>query len=80
MIGRSRTTTACSGMIKEMSAPVAMIPSTGEITLLQMDGHASAADLKKALEQAKPAFQHIAEAQRAAIKARYAEAAKKVKE
>jgi len=60
--------------------PVAMIPSTDEITLLQMDGRLSKEELAKALEQSLPTFQQIAEAQRNAIKQRYADAAKSIKE
>jgi len=54
--------------------PVAIIPSTGEITLLQMDGKVKKEDILEAIEHAKPAFQHIADIQRAAIKERYAKA------
>ncbi len=53
--------------------PVAMIPSTGEITLLQMDGKVEKKDLLAALKQAQPVFQRIAEIQRGAVKQRYAE-------
>ncbi len=52
--------------------PVAMIPSTGEITLLQMDGRVKTKELLAAIEQARPAFERIADAQREAIKHRYA--------
>lgn len=53
--------------------PVAMIPSTGELTLLQMDGRVEKEELLAAIEQAKPVFQKIADIQRQAIKQRYAE-------
>ena len=52
--------------------PVAMVPSTGEITLLQMDGKVQKEELHAALEQARPALQRIADIQRQAIKQRYA--------
>jgi len=51
--------------------PVAMIPSTEEITLLQMDGKISREDLKKALELVKEPLKRIAEIQRTAIKEKY---------
>ncbi len=55
--------------------PVAMIPSTGEVTLLQMDGKLKPEELLTSLEHAKPAFERIATIQRQAIKERYKEAA-----
>jgi len=55
--------------------PVAMVPSTGEISLLQMDGKVKPAELFETLEKAKPAFARIADIQREAIKQRYREAA-----
>ena len=51
--------------------PVAMIPSTGEITLLQMDGKISKEELIRAIEQARPVFAKIAEVQRQAIKDKF---------
>lgn len=60
--------------------PVAVVPSTGEITLLQMDGLVKKEELKKALEQAAPVFHEIAEMQRAAIKEKYAAAAREARE
>jgi exosome complex component RRP41 len=51
--------------------PVAMIPSTEEITLLQMDGVISRDDLIKAVEAVKPALKRISEIQRAALKEKY---------
>ena len=51
--------------------PVAMIPSTEEITLLQMDGHISRDDLKKALEMVKEPLKKIAEIQRRVLKEKY---------
>ena len=43
--------------------PIAMIPSTEEITLLQMDGKAKKEELLKAIEAVKPALKKIAEIQ-----------------
>ncbi len=51
--------------------PVAMIPSTEEITLLQMDGIVSKKDLFDGLEMVKPALKKIAEVQREALKNKY---------
>jgi exosome complex component RRP41 len=51
--------------------PVAMIPSTEEITLLQMDGKVSKDELMKAIENVKPVLKNIAEIQRKAVKDRY---------
>ena len=53
--------------------PVAMIPSTEEITLLQMDGIVSKDEFLKAIEAVKPVLKKIAEAQRQAIKDRFKE-------
>ncbi|MBU0666595.1 MAG: exosome complex exonuclease Rrp41 [Nanoarchaeota archaeon] len=47
--------------------PVAMVPSTGEITLLQGDGLIKKEDLKNALELVKKPLQKIAEIQRKAL-------------
>ncbi len=51
--------------------PIAMIPSTEEITLLQMDGIISKKDLKDALKLVKPSLIKIAEVQRTALKKKY---------
>ena len=51
--------------------PIAVIPSTGEITLLQMDGEISKDDLIKAIEIGKKALVKITEIQKAALKERY---------
>lgn len=48
--------------------PIAMIPSTEEITLLQMDGLLSTKSFLGGLELAKPALMKIAQIQREAIK------------
>lgn len=60
--------------------PIAMVPSTGEISLLQMDGKVKKEELLKAIGMARPVLERIAEIQRAAIKQRYAEATKKAGE
>jgi exosome complex component RRP41 len=52
--------------------PVAMIPSTGEVTLLQMDGIIKKDHLVEALELAKNACVEIAQVQRKALKEKYA--------
>jgi exosome complex component RRP41 len=51
--------------------PVAMVPSTGEITLLQMDGKITKDELLEAIEKARPVFAKIAEIQRQAIKEKF---------
>jgi exosome complex component RRP41 len=58
-----------SGQVADI--PVAMIPSTGEITLLQMDGKINKEDLIRAIDQARPVFAKIAEVQRQAIKDKF---------
>lgn len=51
--------------------PVAMLPSSGKITLLQMDGEVSAQDLKKMLELASKACKQIYEVQKKALKEKF---------
>jgi exosome complex component RRP41 len=51
--------------------PIAMVPSTEEITLLQMDGKVSKEELLKAIENVKPVLKQIAETQRKALKDKY---------
>jgi exosome complex component RRP41 len=51
--------------------PIAMVPSSGEITLLQMDGEISKEMLFQALESGKKALLQINEIQRKALKDRY---------
>ncbi len=53
--------------------PVAIIPSTGEITLLQMDGITDKDTLLRALNKAKETVQYISEIQRQALLDRYKE-------
>jgi exosome complex component RRP41 len=52
--------------------PVAMIPRSGAITLLQMDGKVSRDELKKAMEMAGKACKEIYAIQKKALKARFA--------
>jgi len=51
--------------------PIAVIPSTGKITLLQMDGILKREDLKKALELGKAASSKIYEVQKKALKDKF---------
>ena len=51
--------------------PIAVIPSTGEITLLQMDGEISKEDLLKALELGKETCKRINAIQIKALKDKY---------
>ncbi len=51
--------------------PVAMMPRTGQVTLLQLDGKLSKEQLKKALKLAKNGCKQIYEVQKAALKAKY---------
>lgn len=51
--------------------PIAMIPSTEEITLLQMDGKTKKEELLKAIATVKPVLKNIAEMQRKALKQKY---------
>lgn len=54
-----------------IDVPVAMIPSTGEITLLQMDGVCSKEQLAEALSVTKAACEEISKIQKAALKEKY---------
>ena len=49
-----------------------MIPRTGEILLLQMDGHLTVAEYNKAMEYAVPALEQIYQLQKDALRRRYA--------
>ena len=51
--------------------PVAMMPNSEKITLLQMDGMISKEDLKKVLEMAKKTCKKIYEIQKKALKEKY---------
>jgi exosome complex component RRP41 len=63
------------GKAEVADIPIAVVPSTGEITLLQMDGIIDKENLMKAIELGKKACGKIAEIQRKALKERF----KKVK-
>jgi len=52
--------------------PVAMLPNSEQITLLQMDGKVTKDELKKVLELAKKACKKIYEIQKDALKNKYA--------
>lgn len=52
--------------------PIAMIPRTGEITLMQLDGVLTREQLEKAVLLAKDGIQKIYEVQKAALKAKFA--------
>lgn len=51
--------------------PVAMLPSSGKITLVQMDGEVTRDDLKKMFELAKKACRQIYEVQKQALKDKF---------
>ncbi|MBU1199615.1 MAG: exosome complex exonuclease Rrp41 [Nanoarchaeota archaeon] len=51
--------------------PIAMVPSTGEITLLQMDGRMTKENLLEGIKMVKPVLKNIAEIQRKALKDKY---------
>ncbi len=53
--------------------PIAMIPSTGEISLLQMDGKVSPDELMTALREVRETFVRVAVIQRQAVRERYEE-------
>ncbi len=55
----------------EADVPFAMIPSTGEVVLLQMDGHLTREELETILEMNRKASLEIYEIQKAALVKRY---------
>lgn len=57
----------------EADLPVAIMPRSGEITLLQMDGHLTSDEFEKALDLAIGGCEKISKLQREAIKNRYGE-------
>jgi exosome complex component RRP41 len=59
------------GDMEAVDIPIAMIPSTGEITLLQLDGMIDPETLKKVIGKAKAACAIIAETQRKALHEKY---------
>ena len=56
----------------QADVPMAMIPRTGEVLLLQMDGHLTVAEFNKAMEYAVPALEQIYQLQKDALRRRYA--------
>ena len=56
----------------QADVPIAMIPRTGEVLLLQMDGHLTVAEFNKAMEYAVPALEQIYQLQKDALRRRYA--------
>ncbi|MFH1650349.1 MAG: exosome complex exonuclease Rrp41 [Candidatus Woesearchaeota archaeon] len=57
--------------VKCTDIPIAMVPSTGEVTLLQMDGPIKDEQLYNAIEKARPVIERIVQVQRDALKARF---------
>lgn len=57
--------------MEAVDIPIAMIPSTGEVTLLQMDGIIDKDSIIKAVEMARDACNKIADIQRLAIQEKY---------
>ena len=55
----------------QADVPMAMIPRTGEISLLQMDGDLSKEELKKLLEMGRKACMEIYKKQKQALKEKY---------
>ena len=55
--------------------PIAMLPRTEEITLLQLDGEINKEQLLKAIDAGKEACKKIYEVQKAALRAKYAQEA-----
>jgi exosome complex component RRP41 len=55
----------------EADLPIALMPRTGEITLMQMDGHLTLEEFEQAMDLAIKGCQIIGEEQKKAIKNRY---------
>jgi exosome complex component RRP41 len=53
--------------------PIAIMPNSGKITLLQMDGEVKKEELMKLIEMGKKALVGIYEAQKKALKEKYRE-------
>lgn len=51
--------------------PIAIIPRTGEVTMIQMDGYLKEDELKEVIKSAKKACMQIYKVQQDALKARY---------
>jgi len=56
----------------QADVPLAIVPSTNEIVLLQMDGNMTREEFDKALDMAFGACHEVYEVQKAALKSRYA--------
>lgn len=61
---------AYEGTVVDM--PVAMLPRTGQVSLLQMDGLITREEILKCLQTAKKVLEQINEVQRAALKEKFA--------
>ena len=61
----------------QADVPLAYMNRAGELTLLQMDGSLTSEEIKKAIEIGKKACTKIIELQKAALKERFGEEAKK---
>jgi exosome complex component RRP41 len=55
----------------QADVPIAMIPRTGEVLLLQMDGHLTVAEFNKAMDYAVPALEQVYQMQKDALRRRY---------
>ena len=55
----------------QADVPMAMLPRTGEVLLLQMDGHMTRDEFNRAIEMGKGACEQIYEMQKAALRNRY---------
>jgi len=53
--------------------PIAMMPNSGKITLLQMDGEIKKEELMELIEKSKKVFMDIYEVQKKALKEKYHE-------
>jgi exosome complex component RRP41 len=60
---------AFDGVVADI--PVAILPNSGEVSLLQMDGELSKENLVKGLELAKKVCKDIYEVQKKALKEKY---------
>ncbi len=56
--------------------PMAILPRSGTVTLLQMDGKVSLPELKKAVEMGRKACRQICEIQKSALKAKFSSGGK----
>src|SRR5881397_2614440 len=64
----------------DADCPMAIVPRTGEIVLLQMDGHLTADEFDRAMELSINAAKQIYELQRDALRRRYSAAAEQAME